>query len=349
MDVRAGMSRCFAVAMMCMGIAVVATVCAAETMQVRGESLLLTGEAPGTLCYPKVDAVTVRSTYDAASANSVVYEEGKDYVIDRAAGTIARTAGSRIPDFATNVLYGQRQFDHTKFPGYGNGSFFTWVDYTTTEGFPLTAPTDQQDRLAQTRARLEAGGPFTIIIYGDSISAGGEASTQAMQFGFRYGDALRARFPKAEIVVENGATGGDSTVQGLNRLDEKVLSRKPDLVLLGFGMNDHNKGSLEPNQFEDNLVTMIENIRSKTGAEVLVHSAFPPNPDWMHSTHRMELFAAASKRAADRTGSAYADVFGAWQKALQRKDLPSMLANNINHPNDWGHWLYAEALISVEF
>jgi acyl-CoA thioesterase-1 len=34
---------------------------------------------------------------------------------------------------------------------------------------------------------------------------------------------------------------------------------------------------------------------------------------------------------------------------LSRKDLPSLLANNINHPSDFGHWLYFEALKSISF
>jgi len=36
-------------------------------------------------------------------------------------------------------------------------------------------------------------------------------------------------------------------------------------------------------------------------------------------------------------------------KVLERKDLPSLLGNNINHPNDFGHWLYYQALKSVKF
>jgi lysophospholipase L1-like esterase len=325
------------------------TAWAAERVRVEGESLVLAGTMPGTLCFADVDAVTVRSTYDAQHPDAIVYEAGRDYDVDQAAGTISRTEDSRIPDYATNVLYGQKEFDHTKFPGYGNLPFFVWVDYETAAGFPLVDTKDQRERLAQTRSRLEAGRPFKLMIYGDSISTGGEASAERYQFGHRYADWLRAKFPKADIVVENGATGGDSTVQGLNRLEEKVLTREPDLVLLGFGMNDHNKGSLEPEVFEANVIAIIEAIRSKTGADVLVHSAFPPNPDWMHSSHRMVLFAAASARAAEATHCAYADVYGVWDKVLARKDLPSLLANNINHPNDWGHWLYFQALSSVGF
>jgi len=324
---------------------------AAETITMTGESLVLVGQTPGNLWFDHVvpDSVKIRSAYDPNKPGVVVYEPERDYVVDYAKGAIARTAQSRIPDFSTNMLYEKKEFDHNQFPGFGNGAFFVYVDYTTTNGAPLFTPTDQAAKLKQTRTHLEKGGPFKVIAYGDSITYGGDASEERLQFTRRYAQWLQEKFPQAQVSFENGATGGDSTVQGLARLEEKVLSRKPDLVLIGFGMNDHNKGGLEPDAFTTNLLSIIDSIRTRTGAEVILFSAFPPNPDWKFGSHRMELFAAVTKRAAEKAQCAFADVFAVWQKALVRKDLPSLLGNNINHPNDFGHWLYFETLKSVQF
>lgn len=324
---------------------------AAETMNMAGESLVLAGETPGNLCFDRLvpGSVVVRSAYDPKKEGVVVYELERDYVVDYEKGTIARTAGSRIPDFATNMLYGKKEFDHNQFPGFGNTPFFAYVDYTTQNGCPLFPPTDQAGRLKQTRARLEAGGPFKVIAFGDSITCGGDATEERLQFTRRYAQWLQETFPTAQITFENGATGGDSTVSGLARLEEKVLTRAPDLVLLGFGMNDHNIHGPEPEAFHDNLVNIVNTVRNRTGAESILFSAFPPNPDWKYGTHRMELFAAATKRAAETAGCAFADVFAVWSKMLERKDCSSMLGNNINHPSDFGHWLYFEALRSVRF
>lgn len=322
-------------------------------MTIIGDSLVLAGTEPGRLCFGGLvrGTVRVRNVYDATRTDAVLYEEGRDYVVDYAAGTIARTADSRIPDFRRNVLYGKKEFDHTQFPGYGNHTYFVWVDYETREGRPLAVESRQGTLLRRTRERLTAGGPFRILVFGDSIACGGEASTEALQFPNRYAAWLRERFPKAEITVENGATGGDTTVQGLARLEEKVLTRKPDLVLVGFGMNDHNiPGFGVPlPQFEENLVTMVHAIRERTGAEVILFSTFPPHPDWKYGSHQMERYAEATRRAAAKARCAYADVYSVWKQVLERKDPSSLLGNNINHPNDFGHWLYAEALKAVRF
>jgi hypothetical protein len=37
---------------------------------------------------------------------------------------------------------------------------------------------------------------------------------------------------------------------------------------------------------------------------------------------------------------AYADVFTNWDRIAARKKPEDFLGNNINHPNDFGHWIY---------
>ena len=324
---------------------------APEFLAVTGDSLVLAGTAPGALCYGNLEegSVTVRSTYEPGQADTVIYETGRDYVVDAAAGTVVRTENSRIPDFRNNMLYGQKDFDHTAFPGFGNRAFFVYVDYRARGARPLCAPRDQAALLPKTAAKLRAGGPFKIIAYGDSITAGIDAGSREVQFQEQWARHLSARFPEAEITVENGATNGDGTAQGLARLREKVLDRAPDLVIIGFGMNDHNINGPTPEQFAENLKTMIAQIRENTDAEVILYSTFPPNPDWKFGSHRMELYAAATQRAAKESACAYADVHAFWMEALARKDPSSMLANNINHPGEFGHWLYFQALKSVVF
>ncbi len=317
-----------------------------------GESLVLAGEAPGALLAEGIDpqSVVVRSTY---APGGTVYEAGRDYRFDPQSRTIARLPGSRIPDFATNVLHGKRDFNHGQFPGYGNGKFFVYVDYTPVRPLNLAPPPrDASALLARTAQRLRSGQTVKVIAFGDSITAGGEASSAELQYSSRYVEHLRSRHPNARIVLENGSTGGDNTVNGLSRLEEKVLAGEPDLVLVAFGMNDHNRagvGGVAVAEFKDNLKQIVARIREKTAADVILLSAFPPHPDWHFGSQRMEHYACATQEAAGECRAAYADVYAVWRKALARKDPSSLLANNINHPNDFGHWLYLQALAALEF
>lgn len=320
------------------------------TMRVRGESLVLAARKPGRLCFDQVvnGSLVVRSTFSARKTPSSTYEEGHDYVVDYARGTIARTAHSRIPDFTTSATYGMKDFDHTKVPSVSNHGFFVWADYRTTNGRPWARPNDQSLHLRGVRAKLEAGGPFKLVSYGDSIAAGGEASEVRYRFQQRFARYLRIRFRGAQVKAVDASISGYASQQGVDWFDQYLGPvEAPDLVLVGFGMNDHNIGTAEPDTFRRNLITIVQMVRERKGADALLFSAFPPNDNWHYGTHRMAQFAAATREAAAEAQCAYVDVFSTWEMVLRRKDQPSLLGNNINHPNDFGHWLYEQAFEAI--
>lgn len=317
--------------------------------QQTGESMVFIGDEPSPLAFPpaRQPALRLRSTYRPEPA-TILYEEGRDYRVDYDRGTVTRLPGSRLPDFRTNVLHGQEEFDHTKFPGYGNKPFFAYADYDLATPVVWPVATPSAAKLPATRAKLAAGGALTIVAFGDSITNGGEASVPELIFWRRWADDLQAKYPRASIKTVNGATGGDTTTRGLQRLQAKVLAERPDLVLVGFGMNDHNRRGVPLPDFERQLREIISRIRAATTAEIVVFSTFPPNPRWAHGSHRMAEYAAATARVAAETKCVFADVFGSWQALAARKRPEDLLANNINHPNDFGHWIYYRVLAALE-
>jgi lysophospholipase L1-like esterase len=315
-----------------------------------GESVVLTGEEPANVAFAPLlsKPVKVRSTYRDGLPQTVHYVPGRDYLLD-ASGQIRRTSDSRIPDFRTNILYGKEDFNHSQFPGFGNGAFFIYVDYSHRERWQRVPQKAELNAacLQNTRKKLRTGEKVRIIAYGDSITAGGDASEPGLIFWERWAYTLRRKYPRATVETINGATGGDSTVQGLQRLSEKVLKQKPDLVLIGFGMNDHNRGGVPPKAFAENLRTMIDRIRADTSAEIVLFSAFPPNPKWHYGTHNMEAYAAATEQVAREKHCAFADVYHFWMGIATRKKPEDLLGNNINHPNDFGHWIYLQAFHAI--
>jgi hypothetical protein len=111
-------------------------------------------------------------------------------------------------------------------------------------------------------------------------------------------------------------------------------------------MNDHNReGYGVPLQaFADNLRLMIDRIRADTHAEIILFSAFPPNPKWHFGSHNMAAYATVTEQVAREKQCAFADVFHRWQQIALRKQTEDLLANNLNHPNDFGHGIYFGAL-----
>jgi lysophospholipase L1-like esterase len=310
-----------------------------------GESVVFIGEQPSALAFGPIatKSVRVRNQY-LPGTNVIEYIEGRDFVVDYAAGSLRRTPQSRLPDFRTNVLFGKEDFDHSRFPGYGNLHFFAFVDYEylNTNHWPVQPA--QGQFLKGIQAKLRAGGRVKVVAFGDSITAGGEASRPDLIFWRRWADGLQRKYPRARIMAVNGSTPGDTTANGLQRLRSKVLDEKPDLVLIAFGMNDNNVAGVPVPQFEVNLKQMIGSIRKETGAEIILLSAFPPNPKWKFGSPHMADYAKATERVAHEMDCAFADVFNNWQALAQRKKPEDLLGNNINHPNDFGHWIYFQVL-----
>src|SRR5688500_16992592 len=128
------------------------------------------------------------------------------------------------------------------------------------------------------------------------------------------------------------------------RLESKVLAAQPDLVLLAFGMNDQNVGYVPLGDYERNLSLMVDRIRGASPAEIVLVSSCLPNPNWHWTSGRMPEYGRATGRVATEKRCGFADVLSNWKTVVERKKPEDLLANNGNHPNDFGHWIYFRVL-----
>ena len=55
-------------------------------------------------------------------------------------------------------------------------------------------------------------------------------------------ESLKAKYKNANITSVNTAVGGTASAWGVQNVQERVVSKNPDLLVLGFGMNDGNGG-----------------------------------------------------------------------------------------------------------
>jgi acyl-CoA thioesterase I len=102
-------------------------------------------------------------------------------------------------------------------------------------------------------ARLKEGKPQTMVTYGTSLTQGGAWVGQVEA-------VLKERFPGLVTVINSGQSGMWSA-WGVEHLEERVLRRKPDLVLIEFAINDaHVPYNTPVDAARRNLETMIDRI-----------------------------------------------------------------------------------------
>ena len=78
---------------------------------------------------------------------------------------------------------------------------------------------------------------FRIICLGDSWTFGWNVgSTQS--YPRQLQALLRREFPEANFEVFNLGVGGYSSFHGLRLLETRVLDLNPDVVVIGFAMNE---------------------------------------------------------------------------------------------------------------
>jgi acyl-CoA thioesterase-1 len=318
---------------------------------IEGESFVLANTVSSNFLFASIikGSVSVRSTYLRSDSGSVNYTEGIDFTIDYKKGTIARTENSRIPNYANHPLFEKINFDQNNFSNYSNNPYFIWVDYTCKRAGQLVETTNQSNYLAGLKNKLLRGSPVNIVSSGNSIAAGGEASREVLRYQNRWVDYLRKQYPNATIQLEDASLPGYTTAEAILKWDAIVGQKNPDLILLGWGMNEANVGGITPSEYKNNLIALAQKSKQYKNAEVIIYSCFRPNENWRYASHKMELYTEAAKEAAAAANCAYIDVYGVYEKVFARKDQPSLLANNINHPNNFGHWLYFKAFLNMKF
>ena len=98
-----------------------------------------------------------------------------------------------------------------------------------------------------------------ILLFGDSLMSGyGLKENQALSIILE-NDLKDAGY---NIKIINGSVSGDTSEDGLDRIEEYVFGGDVDLIVLGLGANDMLR-RINPNQTESNLRKIIEIIKTK--------------------------------------------------------------------------------------
>ena len=98
-----------------------------------------------------------------------------------------------------------------------------------------------------------------ILLFGDSLMSGyGLKENQALSIILE-NDLKEAGY---NIEVVNGSVSGDTSEDGLDRIEEYTSDSDIDLIVLGLGANDMLR-RINPDQTENNLRKIIEIIKTR--------------------------------------------------------------------------------------
>ena len=283
------------------------------------------------------------------------FVEGIDYEIDCENGTVKRTKNSAFPNFTKSPFYGLEKFNHNDFEKWGNKDYIIYVDYK------YDIASNVQDALIAENAAKESGGygalkgfitglptdELKITVFGDSISTGMEANGEGNAYFYRFRKKIIDKYGK-KVKIINKSVVGDSTTEGLNRFEAAFADDDSDLVIVAFGMNDQNVFGdflpVTPEIFKKNLKFMGEKLIEKGKKAVFVTPCIP-NDKWVYCSGKIGEYADIVRQTSKDLKYPYADANFLWNENLAAGKRPEdLLSNGINHPADYGHYLYYLAL-----
>lgn len=204
---------------------------------------------------------------------------------------------------------------------------------------------DQLDRQRTRHKSLQtvfADQPVTVVCLGDSVTGvyyhtgGLRAYPEMLEI------ALKTVRPTTPVRVINAGISGNTTTDGLNRLDRDVLQHKPQIVTISFGLNDMTRVPEE--QFRSNLQALIDRCRTAESQVVLC----TPNAVIDTSDRpiiRLESYCDIIRDVAKRNEILVCDQYTAGRRLQQRASRTwRMTMSDAIHPNMDGHKRMAEEL-----
>ena len=210
-------------------------------------------------------------------------------------------------------------------------------------GLSAAAATGLPLRTAQL---LAAGQPVRIVCFGDSVTGVYYHSGGRRAWCDLVGLALERLYPGAHVEMINAGVSGNSTTDGLRRMDDDVLCHRPQLVIAMFGLNDVTRVS--PEDFRANLRHIVQHSR-QIGAEVILMTPnFVGAGDPIRPPAKVADYAQITRDVGRELDVPVTDTFRAFE-AIQAKDHRAWIGmmSDAIHPNMRGHKLLAEQVVST--
>jgi len=200
--------------------------------------------------------------------------------------------------------------------------------------------------LGRVFAQLKAGQPTTVVYFGGSITAAAGYRVKVTKW-------LQERFPGTTVREVNAAIGGTGSDLSAFRCGTDVITHDPDLVFVEFNIND---GSPTNDFRKATLVGIVRQLwASKTKPEIV----------FLYTTSRtLNEKRGSHPTVARHYGIPEIDLQPALLAALKRPDLPQptdeqrknakldwkqpgqVFMSDSVHPNDLGHTIYADTIIT---
>jgi len=214
--------------------------------------------------------------------------------------------------------------------------------------------------LGSAQLKAQSLKPF---VAGDRVVFLGNSITEAGYYGSNIWLYYMTRFPERKLSIINGGIGGDVVGQMNARFEQDVLPKKPNILVLTFGMNDTGYAEFnESNAAEtakqriakslQNFNLLSEKLKAQHGIKPVIMSSSPydetmenKNNYFKGKSQAMEQIIAFQQASAKSNGWSYIDLFHPMTdiNIREQKKKPDFTITGPDriHPGRGGHLVMA--------
>ncbi|MBK8037938.1 MAG: SGNH/GDSL hydrolase family protein [Verrucomicrobiaceae bacterium] len=211
---------------------------------------------------------------------------------------------------------------------------------------PVTTPSIRQrgivsegdwSRLGAVMAKVRRGEEICVAAIGGSITAGGlQTKDPKNRYIARVADWFTQTFPKAKVRFVNAGIGGTNSLYGAMRVQRDVLSKKPDLVIVEYAVNDNHPVPM----FWDSYEGVLRQILREPQQPAVVPLFFMQRKGENAQTAQQML-----GRHYDLPMVSFRDAW--WPEIYSGRAKWEVMYADVVHPNDTGHILASVLLIAL--
>lgn len=205
---------------------------------------------------------------------------------------------------------------------------------------------------------------------GDRVVLMGNSITEAGYYGSNIWLYYMTHFPDRRIAVFNGGIGGDVVGQMNDRFEQDILPKKPNILVLTFGMNDSgyaefNAANAEEtakervDKSESNFNLLTAKLKAQTGIKPVMMSSSPYDETMQNKNNYfkgkskvMDQIIAFQQAAAKSNEWPYVDLFHPMTaiNVREQKIKPDFTITGPDriHPGRGGHLVMAALFLKSQ-
>jgi lysophospholipase L1-like esterase len=185
---------------------------------------------------------------------------------------------------------------------------------------------------------------INLVFHGHSVPAGYFKTPRVNTleaYPYQVLKLLKAEYPYAVINIINTSIGGENSVSGQKRFKREVLIHRPDVLFIDYALNDRGVGLAKAHRAWSKMIMAAR----KQGIQVILLTPSPDQRvDMLEENNELAAHGEQIRKLAREYHLGLIDSYALFKNKLMAEGDLSGYMSQVNHPNEKGHTLIAEAI-----